>query len=181
MQGQIRDLAGNATTVTLKLIVTGDRTAPTLDITGATADGTAMSGDLSTGYILNTTNNPAIDHLIQFAAGTTASETLENTYFGLKLIASTVSPADLKAYYLARGVPEPFLTYLNNAADGTNPFVYIKGLTVTLVDAAKHDILATDVAMTVPDDYPLGTYTVQGQIRDLAGNETTVTLILIVK
>ena len=102
------------------------------------------------------------------------------SYFGLKLTDSTVSAADLKAYYAARGVPEPFLTYLKGAADGTNPFVYIKGSTVTLVDAAKHDILSTDVDMTVPDDFPLGTYTVQGKIRDVAGNETTVTLILMV-
>ena len=32
--------------------------------------------------------------------------------------------------------------------------------------------------MTVPDDFPLGTYTVRGVIQDLAGNPTTVTLIL---
>ena len=67
--GKIKDVAGNETTVTLKLIVTGDRIAPTLDIKGATADGTAMAGDLATGYILPTTNVPTIDHLIQFAAG----------------------------------------------------------------------------------------------------------------
>jgi hypothetical protein len=181
VEGKIKDLAGNETTVTLKLIVAGDRTAPTLDITGATADGSAMGGDLATGYILNTTNNPAAaDHLIQFKSTTTASEALADDYFGLKLIASTVSAADLKAYYLARGVPEPYLTYLYAAADGTNPFVYIKGTTVKLVDAAKHDIQSTDVDMTVPDNYPLGTYTVQGKIRDLAGNETTVTLKLII-
>ena len=58
-------------------------------------------------------------------------------------------------------VPEPYLTYLKAPADGTNPFVYIKGSSVTLVDAAKHDLQAGDVAMTVPDDFPLGTYTVR--------------------
>ncbi len=45
---------------------------------------------------------------IQFAAGTTASETWK-TPIGLKLVASTVSATDLKAYYDARGVPEPYL------------------------------------------------------------------------
>ena len=180
VQGVIKDLAGNETTVTLKLIVAGDRVAPTLTITGATADGTAMSGNLTDGYVLATTNVATLDHLIQFAAGTVASEALAAQYFGLKLIASTVSTADLKAYYDGRGVPDPFLTYLKAAADGLNPFVYIKGSTVTLVDAAKHDILSTDVAMTVPDDFPLGTYTVQGVIRDVAGNATPVTLKLIV-
>ncbi len=180
VEGKISDLAGNQTTVTLKLVVTGDRVGPTLNITGATDNGDPMAGDLATGYILSTTSHPAFDHLVQFAAGTNTNEPLANEYYGLKLVASTVSAADLKAYYTARGVPEPFLTYLKNAADGINPFVYIKGSTVTLVDAAKHDIRAADVDMTIPDDFPLGTYTVEGKIRDMLGNETTVTLILIV-
>ena len=175
--GTAVDKAGNSETFD----VTGiniDKIAPTLTITGATADGSPMGGDLATGYILWTTNNAAKDDLIQFKSGTVADEALAPEYFGLKLISSTVTPADLKAYYTARGVPAPFLAYLNDAADSINPFVYIKGSTVTLVDAAKHDLLSTDVDMTVPDDYPLGTYTVQGVIRDLAGNEKTVTLIL---
>ena len=170
--GEIRDVAGNESTVTLILKVTGDRVAPTLDITGATADGSDMGGDLASGYILNTSNVPTVDHLIQFKSTTTASEPLAAAYFGLKLINSTVSATELKAYYAARGVPEPYLSYLQDAADGTQPFVYIKGTTVTLVDAAKHDLVPTDVAMTVPDDFPLGTYTVAGKIRDVAGNET---------
>ena len=74
---------------------------------------------------------------------------------------------------------EPFLTYLNAAADGTNPLSTSRGR-LTLVDAAKHDILSMDAEMTVPDDFPLGTYTVAGKIKDLAGNESTVTLILMV-
>ena len=45
-----------------------------------------MSGNLSCGYTLNTTNVASINHLIQFAAGTNASETLADTYFGLNLI-----------------------------------------------------------------------------------------------
>ena len=187
VEGQIEDLAGNTTTVTLILIVSGDREGPELTITGTTADGEAMAGDLATGYILETTNDPAIDHLIQFAAETVSSEQLADEYFGLYLVDSTVSAADLKAYYVAHGTPsEPidFLGYLQDAVDGLTPFVYIKGhadLSVTLVDAAKHDLLSEVHDMTVPDDYPLGTYTVEGQIEDLAGNTTTVTLILIVE
>jgi len=180
VQGTISDQAGNVSIVTLMLIVIEDSTPPQLTITGATADGLPMPGDLATGFILETSNVSTIDHSIQFAAGTVASEPLEDTYFGLKLIDSTVTPADLKAYYEVRGVPEPYLTYLKSAADGVNPFVYIKGMTVTLVDAAKHDIQFVDVDMTVPDDFPLGTYTVQGEIRDIIGNKTTATLILIV-
>jgi hypothetical protein len=160
-----------------------DGTAPTLDITGATDNGDPMAGDLETGYILETTNDPEMDHLIQFAEGTGASEPLADDYFGLYLVDSTVSAADLKAYYVAHGTPsEPidFLGYLQDAADGLNPFVYIKGTTVRLVDAAKWDLLAEEHDMTVPDDFPLGTYTVEGEIEDEAGNKTTVTLILVV-
>jgi len=91
-----------------------------------------------------------------------------------------VSAADLKAYYAARGVPDPYLAYLNGAADGLNPFVYINGSTVKLVDGAKYFVQSADVDMTVPDNFPLGTYTVEGKIADMAGNETAVKLILIV-
>ena len=56
--------------------MTGDRTPPELTITGAMDGTTAMTGDLDTGFILNTTNVAGIDHLIQFAAGTHASEPL---------------------------------------------------------------------------------------------------------
>ncbi len=165
----------------IEIVPAGDTEPPTLDITGATADGTALGGDLEDGFILQTTNNPIVDHEIQFAANTVASEPLAAQYFGLYLTGSTVSAADLEAYYIARGVPAPYLAYLVGAANGTNPFVYIKGdgtIAVSLVDAAKHDIQSADVAMTVPDDFPLGTYTVQGMIKDLVGNETAVTLIL---
>jgi parallel beta-helix repeat protein/VCBS repeat-containing protein len=164
-------------------VIADDTTPPELTITGATADGTAMTGDLATGYILETRRNPADEWLIQFAAGTLTNELLADTYFGLTLIDSTVNATDLKAYYDARGIPEPYLTYLKDAVDRDEPFVYIKGsadLSVSLVDAAKHELSLTDVAMTVPDDFPLGTYTVQGDITDVAGNHTTVTLILIV-
>ncbi|MGE5603267.1 MAG: hypothetical protein ACM30E_09465 [Nitrososphaerales archaeon] len=161
-----------------------DTTPPALDISGATADGVAMEKDLATGgYILPTTNDAELDHLIQFAEGTAASEPLANEYFPLKLIDSTVGEDGLKAYYDDRGVPEPYLGYLKAAAEGVNPFVYIKGngsAAVTLVDAAKHDLGFGEVGMTVPDNFPLGAYTVEGKIKDLAGNEAKVTLTLIV-
>ncbi len=180
VEGKIADPAGNETAVKLILIVSGDRVAPVLTVTGATDGGTAMAGDLATGFILVTKNDPAVNHLIQFAVGTTADETLAAEHFGLYLTGSTVSVADLKAYYVARGVPAPYLAYLNGAADGLNPFVYINGSTVKLVDGAKYFVQSVDVDMTVPDDFPLGTYTVEGKIADLEGNETAVKLILIV-
>ena len=162
-----------------------DTTPPTLDITGATADGTGMLGDPENGYILATTNDPAIDHLIQFAAESVSSEELADEYTGLYLdpVATTVTAAELAAYYAGRGMPAEYLTYLNGAANGVNPFVFIRGASaapwsVTLVDGARHVVGGSDAAMTVPDDFPLGTYTVVGVIEDLAGNESTVTLIL---
>ncbi len=174
------EVLSNPATVNINV---NDVTAPVLTITGATADGEPMAEYLGTGYILETTKVPAIDHLIQFAHGTNTNESLANEYFGLYLVDSTVSAKDLKAYYVTHGTPsEPidFLGYLKDAVDGLNPFVYIKGTTVRLVDAAKWDLLAEEHDMTVPDDFPLGTYTMEGQIEDLAGNPTTVTLILVV-
>jgi hypothetical protein len=109
---------------------------------------------------------------------------LADENFGLYLVDSTVSPDDLKAYYVAHGTPSSpidFLSYLQGAAGGLNPFVYIKGSTVRLVDAAKWDLLGEEHDMTVPDDFPLGTYTVAGQIEDEAGNATTVTFVLVVE
>ncbi len=167
--------------VTFKFVIL-DTIAPDVDITAATVDGEPMDGDLETGYILPTTNDPTIDHLLQIAA--TVDAPLADEYFGLYFVEgeSTVTAAELQAYYAARGTPDPYLTYLNDAADGVNPFVYIKeaALSLSLVDAAKHDIQSTDVDMTVPDDFPLGTYVVRGMVADVAGNETEVTLILIV-
>ena len=186
VEGLIRDLAGNETTVTLILKVELDRVAPILNDIGATVDGNPMGGNLATGFVLETNNDPAVDHSIQFATDTAASEPLQEAYFGLYLVPgeTSVSTVFLEAYYDWKGVPEPYLTYLQDAADGDNPFVYIKGdgtTAVTLVDAAKHDLGAGDVDMTVPDTFPSGTYSVRGVIKDLAGNETTVTLILVVE
>lgn len=174
------DRAGNIETEKAAAnIVRIDKTPPALNVTGATADGELMLGDITTGFELQTNNDPLKDYLLQFKSDTDASEPLETGYFGLKLVSSTVTPDDLINYYQTRGVPEPFLTYLKDAADGYNPFVYINTDTLKLVDAAKHDILGgSDVDMTVPGDFPLGTYTVEGKIFDLAGNEATVTLIL---
>lgn len=147
---------------------------------GFNSDGLSMVGTIESGYILETTNDNLIDHLIQFSNTTTVSEPLTNTYFPLYLVNSTVPNTTLKSYYDTRGTPEPFLTYLKDAVDSINPFVYISGNDVKLVDAAKHDLIATDVDMTIPDNYPLGTYTVKGTIQSLDGNTSEITLIIIV-
>ena len=174
----------NTATVTINV----DGTGPILYITGATADGDPMAGELGSGFILGTTKDPSIEaeHLIQLADGSNTDELLADEYFGLTLVAAetTVSAADLITYYENRGLPSEYLTYLTGAANGTNPFVFIKGhpdLSVTLVDGAKHVVGENDADMTVPDDFPLGTYTVRGQVEDVFGNPTTVTFKLIVE
>ena len=98
------------------------------------------------------------------------------------LVPSAGQTAALVAYYEARGVPEPYLTYLKSAAAGTEPFVFLKadGTALSLIDAAKYDADGTDNPMAVPDDFPLGTYTVSGTVEDEAGNTTVVTFKLIV-
>ncbi|MFA6552197.1 MAG: Ig-like domain-containing protein [Candidatus Paceibacterota bacterium] len=177
------DTAGNIATSTTFTVTVTDNVSPDLSITGFTADSLDMLGNLTDGYILNTNNNIPVpkEILIQFKTDTSVNETLRNEYFGLKLISSTVNASDLKTYYDERGVPEPFLTYLKNAVDGNNPFVYINGTTIKLVDAARHDILGgADTDMAIPDNYPLGTYIVEGKIKDIAGNEKIVTLKLII-
>lgn len=154
---------------------------PSLTITGMTADGDPMAGDLATGYILETTKIPSRDHLIQFSEGSKANEPLADKYFGLYLVDSTVNIEDLKAYYVGHGtpsVPIDFLGYLQDAVDGINPFVYIKDNPLRLVDAAKWNLLGEEHDMTVPDDFPPGIYTVKGQIEDETGLTATVTLIL---
>jgi len=185
VEGYVWDTSSNPTLVTLKLIVVD--AGPTLNITGATATPSGlpavdMPGSVPGGYTLLTDGNSGTDYLIDFAAGSVSSEPLADDFFGLYLINTTVDLPTLLAYYATK--PDPYKDYLNQAAVGGEPFVYIRGgagNTISLIDAAKHDIALTDVAMTVPGDYPEGTYTVQGEIEDVGGNPSTVTLKLIVK
>jgi hypothetical protein len=91
-------------------------------------------------------------------------------------------PVEDTPFYVVVTPPSPYLTYLNAAATGTVPFVYLKadGTTLSLVDGAKYDIQGTDAPMTVPDDFPIGAYTVAGTVADAAGNTTVVTFKLVV-
>ena len=183
--GIVKDLVENeSATITLKLIVAGDRVKPTLIIEGFTADGsTDMAGNLTDGYTLNT-NNTTADHTIQFKTGSVASEALKSEVYGLTLVPTAGQTDELIAYYATK--PPEYQTYLNAAAAGTQPFAYIKGsgdTSIQILDGAKYTltggVLQTD--MYVPDDFPLGTYTVIGQVKDLAGNESEqITLKLII-
>jgi hypothetical protein len=165
-----------------------DSTSPTLENLGFTADGSAMpAGTAANSFNLEKDNDPSHDYQISFAAATQASENIPAGTYALTLTGlSGVTVQDLKDYYAARLTPEPWLAYLKDAADGTEPFALIKAdgsTAVTLLDGAKYNVPATpmEVPMTIPGDYPSGEYTVSGDIEDEAGNTTTVTFTLIVQ
>lgn len=139
-----------------------------------------LGGNLKEGFFLDTDNNASTNYEIQFSYDTGVNEQLKKKMFGLYLVDSTVSISDLKDYYDARGVPEPFLSYLKNAADGTNPFAYINGSTIGLVDAAQYDILGIQKGMIIPGDYPTGIYTVKGKIENTDNEKSDVTFIIII-
>lgn len=157
-----------------------DNTAPVLTIAGLTIDGEPVPGDLATGYTLDTLNDPAVTYGLHFAAGTVASEALADDYFGLYLTGSTLTPDELEYYFSLRALPGAQLAYMLDVANAVKPFAYISGTAIQLIDAFQHDELLTDTALQLPDDFPLGEYTLSGDIRDPAGNSTTVTLILVV-
>ena len=79
---------------------------------------------------------------------------------------------DLLTYYHNRfGGSGIWFNYLVDAANGDKPFAYIQGGTGTplLLDAAQHDLIPLDVAMTIPGDYPKGIYTVAAKVETSAG------------
>jgi hypothetical protein len=155
-----------------------DTVTPALTVTGFAADGSNMIGDLATGYTLNK-QNTAASHTIQFKTGSVATEALQADSFGLYLAPTAGQTDALINYYSTK--PDAWKTYLNAAAAGTKPFAYIKGYgdtTIRLLDGAQKYLAAAETDMVIPDTYPAGTYTVSGDIKDLAGNAKTVTFIL---
>jgi hypothetical protein len=79
---------------------------------------------------------------------------------------------DLLTYYNNRfGGSGIWFDYLVDAANGDKPFAYIQGGTGTplLFDAAQHDLIPLDAAMTIPGDYPKGIYTVDGKVETSDG------------
>lgn len=169
-----------------------DTTAPFLTNIGFTSKvgvgpANLLPGSPANGYYLMTDGNALTDYFLQFETATAANEPLQSTYAGLYLTDSSISPEILKQYYEDRGTPEPYLTYLKNAIDGIKPFAYILGNAsgdVDLIDAAKHDLGPGDTDMTIPGDYPNGSYTLAtktgGGYKDLAGNEGSAVFSLIV-
>jgi hypothetical protein len=108
-----------------------------------------------------------------------ASEALKVENVALTLQPTGNQITDLQNFY-ATNYPPEYQTYLDGAAAGTQPFAYIKtdGTSIKILDGAMETLAHTETDMSVPGDYPAGTYTVSGTIHDLAGNSTTVTYVL---
>jgi len=155
-----------------------DDTGPLLTLTGLTADGEPLPGDPATGVLLETLNDPALWHALQFAPGTAANESLQAQYFALYLTDASLTPGELEIYFNARALPEAQRTYMLGVANAVNPFAYIKGDTLQLLDAFQHDAQSTDIDLQIPDDFPIGVYTLSGSISDPAGNSSPVTFLL---
>lgn len=142
------------------------------NIAFTTADGTVLPEGCG-GYVLYTDGGAAPNYLIDFS-GTTSDVAIDEP-LGLYLVDVKVQdPASLQQYYITRGVPEPYLSYLINAADVGDvinpdpqmPFAYIHApdtgggpYPVSLYDGA-HYFMGTTSPMIIPGDYPCGTYTV---------------------
>ncbi|MFY9152763.1 MAG: immunoglobulin-like domain-containing protein [Prolixibacteraceae bacterium] len=156
-----------------------DAEALPLDVTGFTANSEIMHGNLADGYILDTDNNPATSYLLQFASGSKASEPMKDEVAGLFLISTAGQTDELIAYYIDK---DPlYKPYLNGAAAGVLPFAYIKtgGTDIRILDGAQYTLNSqAEVDLIVPDNFPLGTYTVTGTVHDLAENSIQVTYIL---
>jgi len=170
----------NYTSVTKTVTINvKDTTPPTFTVTGFTANDTPMAGDVTNGYTLNTDGNAKTHYAIQFTTGSVASEALKVENVALTLQPTGNQITDLQNFY-ATNYPPEYQTYLDGAAAGTQPFAYIKtdGTSIKILDGAMETLAHTETDMSVPGDYPAGTYTVSGTIHDLAGNSTTVTYVL---
>jgi len=143
--------------------------------------GTTTSGY----YALGVDGIHASGYKIDFTVTTVASEILKNDHFPLYLNPSLADVASLVTYYSS--YPEPWKSYLTGAANGTNPFAYIKGngvdTTVKLIDGAKFNVPVPGVVeeeMTVPGDYVPGVYSLNGSILDTNNNPALVNYTLVI-
>ena len=140
-----------------------------------------MSGSIAGGYTLCTNGDSETNYYIQYA-GDLTDDPIECAAHPLYLISSSTSPSALEAYYNARTtLPGDYRDYLIDAAYGDKPFAYVDGCDELLIDGAKYYLYWIKDDMTIPGDYPYGTYTVQGKVYDeCEENYTTVTYTLII-
>jgi hypothetical protein len=148
---------------------------PVINDPGFTVNGSPMA-KIDGAYLLCINGDPDTNYYIQYAGDLAPDNDLQCEKFPLTLIDSTVASEDLEDYYNSRTtLPGDYRDYLIDAAYGIEPFAYVDGGTELLVDAAQYDLQCNTNPMTIPGDYPTGTYTVRGYLYDLDGFYTVVT------
>jgi hypothetical protein len=152
--------------------------------TGLLYDGNGdhVSGSMSTQFNLDTRpRTPGLHELTLTAP--IASESLAEDYYQFTL--SGAYP-QLTSYFHAKPWYPAFSSWVDGALAGTQPFFYLKATgtggsqTYSLVDGFVYDAYnpGTETTLRIDGDYPYGTYTYTGTIRDIAGNPTVLTITL---
>jgi hypothetical protein len=153
-----------------------DTRHPALNVSGFTANGVPMA--LSGGaYVLNTNGNANSHYAIQFSSGSAASENLKAEAVELKLLPVSGQTASLQSYYSVN-YPAAYESFFKDVAGGNKPFAYIETngtAAIKILDGAQKYLANISTDMSVPGNYPIGTYTLTGTIHDLALNSTVVT------
>lgn len=151
-----------------------------LDNVGFTANGVELLEGCG-GYVLETDGDAATNYFVDFKEGAVSDSAIDPAA-GLFLVdIKAQDPASLEQYYTERGVPEPYLSYLIQAANSEAAFANIyapdtEGLyPVSLLDGAQSELGTPPIPpMVIPGDYPCGTYTVASEDGSIAFTLTIV-------
>ncbi len=147
-----------------------------LYVSGFTANGVPMT--VTDGvYILNTNGNVNTHYAIQFSPGSSASENLKTENVELKLLPTEGQIISLQNYY-ATNYPAAYESFLKDVVTGNKPFAYIDTSNTTaikILDGAQKYLANIKTDMSIPGNYPAGTYTLTGIIHDIALNPATIT------
>ena len=126
-----------------------------------------VSGSLENGFTLTTFGAPNLKTYLQLA-GATADPDLADGYYGLTLKANASQKKPLYNYFADKAWSDPtWYTQINKEIVGCTPFLYLKaeGGQYELVDAFIKAIFDIDSPFAIDDDYPEGTYIVQGLLK----------------
>ena len=178
----VSDIAGNITAVTGKTLVITDDIAPIL--TQGYIDSDPLSnlvGNIFNGYTMTVSGNSAVTYSIQFTSGITKDNDLSTTLLPFYITSAMTSGDTLYDYYTNNYITGDTLTYLQGVAMGSNPFLYMakSGATDELIfDGMLYNVNSTLSDLQIRDDYPLGIYTIQGDIIDIHSNTLNVVFTL---
>ena len=133
-----------------------------------------LPGSLGTGYQMHLDGIPATNYLVDVDSATT-NVPIDDDMFGFYL---TGHPADLFTYWNLGGVnagaaPGTWQAWMWRIINGLEPLVYLDVdafANYRLLDGLQQDFFALPLPLTIPGDYPDGTYTLVGRIRSEAGN-----------